>query len=97
MADLVPHRGQLPRQPAQALTGPTQRRHRVAAFLRFHQREKIAQQAGVAADQRSTATARPTNPAGGERLLGREVLQATAYRAGRDTRPTGNRGYPAMT
>src|SRR6202140_952191 len=97
MADLVPHRGQFPCQSAQALAGPTQRRHRVAALVRFNQREKIGQQAGVSADQRSATTAGPANPTWSKGFLGREVLQATAYRACRDTRHTRNRGDAAMT
>src|SRR6185312_9291635 len=97
MADLVPHRGQFPRQSAQALAGPTQRRHRVAALIWFNQREKIEQQAGVSADQPPATAAGPANPTRSERFLGHKVLQATAYRAGRDTRHAANRGNAAMT
>src|ERR1700726_3989854 len=97
MADLVPHRGQFPRQSAQALAGPTQRRHRVAALIWFNQREKIEQQARVSADQRPAATPGPANPTRSEGFLGHEVLQATAYRAGRDPRHAGNRRDAPMT
>src|SRR5208282_6538587 len=47
MADLVSPRPQLCRQPAQALAGPAQRRHRVAALRWRNQRHQVVQQRRV--------------------------------------------------
>jgi hypothetical protein len=69
----------------------------VAAFVRFNQREKVGQQAGISVDQRPVTAAGPANPTWSERFLGHEFLQATPYRACRDTRRAGNRGDAATT
>jgi hypothetical protein len=58
VADLVPEIAEFVREPAQALAGPTQRRHRIAARVGFDQRVQIVEQTGVRFGQRFASPAR---------------------------------------
>jgi hypothetical protein len=62
VADLVPEFAQSRGERAQALAGPAQRRHRIAAAVGLHERLEIAQQRRIALRQRLAPAAHAANP-----------------------------------
>jgi hypothetical protein len=86
VTDRVTKRAQLCRQAALALAGPTQRRHRIATFVRRDQPQQIIHKTRISHNQPFPPTAGPPNAI--NRQVGPECqfLQAAADRAGRDTR-----------
>jgi len=67
--DRVPLPGQLLGQVPQRLGRPPQRRFRVAAFVRLHQRQQGWEEVGVLLDGRLASPTGPADAAGRERLL----------------------------
>ena len=78
VADAMPQGGELGGQPAQALAGPAQRRHRIAARLRLDQPVQVVEKLPVRHDQRFAAAARTADAARLQPRRRREVPQAAA-------------------
>src|SRR6202041_188305 len=96
VADLVPEIAEFIRESAQALAGPAQRRHRIAARVGFDQCVQIVEQTRVRFGQRFASPTRPTDPIGRRPRRRIEFLEPPSDRARRDPRDARNRGYPAM-
>ena len=97
VADLVPTGAQFGGQPAKALAGPTQRRHRVAPFTRTDKRQQIVQQRRVRRHQQLASAPMPANATARQPRPAVEFLQASADRADSDpggTRHGGNAATP---
>ena len=95
-ADLVAELIEFSRQPAQALAGPTQRRHRITACVWLDKRVQIIEQAGIGFGQRFAPASRTTNAARRQRIRRFNVLQAASDRARGDAPHTRYRGYAAI-
>ena len=82
---------------AQALAGPAQRRHRIAARVGFDQRVQFVEQTRVRFGQRFASPARSTHAS--ERRWGRriEVFQPPSDRARGDARDARDRGYASTS
>ena len=92
VADLVAELVEFGRQPAQALAGPTQRRHGIAACIWLDKCVQIVEQLGIGFGQRFAPASRTTNAASRERIQRFNVFQAASDRARGDARHTRHRG-----
>src|SRR3954451_23821508 len=81
-ADTVAHGGQGLRQLRQALAGPAQRRHRIAARVRLDQRQQIAKQRGILRHPLLAAATGTADTARVKHLRCHQFLQAPADCAG---------------
>jgi hypothetical protein len=98
MADAMAEVAEPGRQVAQALGGPQQRRHRVAAGRRLNQFLQIRQQARVGDDQRPAPTAFAAHPfgCGSGRRIATQLRQPAVDRTARHAGDPRHRGYPAV-
>jgi hypothetical protein len=96
-ADRMPACRQFRCQLSQTLAGPAQRRHRIAPFAGLDQRHQLGQQLGVADNQRLAAAAATPHPAGCQRGLACQILQATSDCADRNARGKRHCGDTAVS
>ena len=94
--DLVTHGHQCERQLRQALAGPAQRRHRIAARVRLHHRQQIGQKGWVLVHERLVAPARAADTRGSELIRRRQFSQAPSDRTRGDPGCLRHRGNPAI-
>src|SRR5208282_3899213 len=97
VADLVPKLAQFVRKAAQALAGPAQRRHRIAARVGLDQCVQVVEKTGIRFTQRFAAPARPTYAIDRRRGRRFQFLQPPSDRAGGDPRHPRHRGYAAIS
>ena len=88
--DAMPETSKLGRQIAQALGGPPQRRHRIAACRRLHQGSEIAEQRRIGVHEGRASGPLPAHPT--RRRLGRRL--AAQFRQPATDRAARNAGDP---
>src|SRR6202042_1522643 len=97
VADLVPKLAQFVRKAAQALAGPAQRRHRIAARVGLDQRVQVVEKTGIRFTQRFAAPTRPRSATGRRRGRRFQFLHPPSDRAGGAPRHPRHRGYAAIS
>ena len=96
VADLVAELFQFSRKPAQALTGPAQRRHRIASRAGLDQPIQVLEQSRIRRAQRFAPASATANGARRCRRRRLKIFQAPPDRARRYARHTRDRRYPAI-
>ena len=95
-SDLVAQGHQRARQLRQTFAGPAQRRHRIAARIRLHQRQQIGQQRRILVHKRLVTATLPTNTVENELISRRQFSQTSPDRARRNAGRTRYCGYAAV-